>query len=234
MHSDYYYYLVFLGKNTKEVITVFWLYHLKWHTISACPLLVTFTLVARLWWCLPAVWSDTFSPSWFTSILRGCAFALSRSTALHKLWIRSCLYISMDSWLHILINRIQLLFAMIHFAAKNYFVDFLVGFWALLTCPQLLWPCPWFWNNKSSKCVCYSFCPALATVLLLSWILHLSLSRWVHILGSAPLGPPPLASQSPSLQCSPFLSAELSFCTPSLSYSLKSLLLTFFVEQIWW
>lgn len=69
--------------------------------------------------------------------LQGYTLALSRSPALHKLWIHSLLYIGMDSWLHILINRIQLMLAMIHFASRNYFVDFLVGFWVLLTCPHL-------------------------------------------------------------------------------------------------
>lgn len=117
---------------------MFWLYYIKWHTISVCPLLVTFALVTWLWWCLAAMWSYTFSPSWFKSILQGCTFALSSSPSLHKLWIHSFFSLYQYGLMASHFNQ-QDTINVCHdsFATKNYFVDFLVGFWVLLTCPHL-------------------------------------------------------------------------------------------------
>ena len=117
---------------------MFWLYYIKWHTISVCPLLVTFALVTWLWWCLAAMWSYTFSPSWFKSILQGCTFALSSSPSLHKLWIHSFFSLYQYGLMASHFNQ-QDTINVCHdsFTTKNYFVDFLVGFWVLLTCPHL-------------------------------------------------------------------------------------------------
>ena len=214
---------------------MFWLYYIKWHTISVCPLLVMFALVTWLWWCLVAMWSYTFSPSWFKSILQGCTWVFSRSPALHKLWIHSffSLY-QYDSWLHILINRIQLMFAMIHFATKNYFVDFLVGFWVLLTCPHLTLTMSLILVQQKFQ-VCLLF---LLSSLGNHPFLVLDSPSFTQLLSSHPrISSSGASSHSVTVTKSPVLFlpfAELSFCTPSLSYSLKSLLLKFFVEQIWW
>lgn len=149
-------------------------------------------------------------------------------------FIRSFLYISMDSWLHILINRIQLMFAMIHFATKNYFVDFLVGFWVLLTCPHLTLTMSLILVQQKFQ-VCLLF---LLSSLGNHPFLVLDSPSFTQLLSSHPrISSSGASSHSVTVTKSPVLFlpfAELSFCTPSLSYSLKSLLLKFFVEQIWW
>ena len=189
---------------------MFWLYYIKWHTISVCPLLVTFALVTWLWWCLAAMWSYTFSPSWFKSILQGCTFALSSSLSLHKLWIHSLFSLYQYGLMASHFNQ-QDTINVCHdsFATKNYFVDFLVGFWVLLTCPHLSLTMSLILVRQKFQ-VCLLFLLSSLGNRAFLVLDSPSFSRWAHILGSAPLGPPPTCvtvTQSPVLFL-PFCRAE--------------------------
>lgn len=138
----------------------------------------------------------------------------------------------------ILINRLYSMVAIIHFDARNYFAVFQVGFCVLLTCPHLSLTISLLsGTTKVPHYLLFFLSPVLESVISLfscgGWLLYSSPISLAGPFSSVDSSSVHFYSYSLifNFHCSLFLYAfphSIIFLHP------ENLLLTFFVEQIWW